>query len=252
MASTAETLRTIPLFAQLREDDLSKLSGAVREKKYPKNSVILFEDDQGDSLYVILDGQVKVVLTGEDGREVILSTRRRGDFFGEMSLIDDEPRSAHVVAMEDCNLLVLRREDFLACMNDIPGIAFGVMRALCSRLRRADALIGGLILLEVPERVARLLLEVAEESDGQVVAEGITHHTIAQMIGSSRETVSRAMRNLTDQGIVETGRKRIVIKNPEALAQVAGTTSPAKTAHSTVGTAGVPSHRPSGRRSTDR
>ena len=231
-----DTLRHIPLFSQLREDDLSRISQDMRERSHPKNSIILFEDDEGDALYIIVKGKVKVVLTGEDGREVILSTRSDGDFFGEMSLIDSEPRSAHVVAMEDCQLLVLRRDNFLQCLRDVPGISFGVMRSLCERLRRADNLIGGLILMEVPERVALLLLEIAKENDeGLLVAEGVTHQTIAQMIGSSRETVSRAMRTMTDRDIVETHRKKIVIKDADALASMAGTTRPQTSSATAVG-----------------
>ncbi|MCZ6781265.1 MAG: cyclic nucleotide-binding domain-containing protein, partial [Nitrospirae bacterium] len=97
-------LQSIPLFAHLREEDVNRISRFARDRSYPKNSVIVFEEDPGDSLYVVMSGQVKVVLIGEDGREVILSTPSKGDFFGEMSLIDDQPRSAHVIAMEDSQL----------------------------------------------------------------------------------------------------------------------------------------------------
>src|SRR5207249_8655098 len=103
--------------------ELERVAEITRERNYPKNSVILFEDDPGDALYVVVTGQVKVVLIGEDGREVILSVLHEGQFFGEMALIDDEPRSAHVIAMLDSNLLVLRREDFQAILQQSPGIA---------------------------------------------------------------------------------------------------------------------------------
>jgi len=104
----------------------------------PKNSVILFEDDPGDALYVVAKGQVKVVLIGEDGREVILSVLGEGEFFGEMALIDDEPRSAHVIAMEDSTLYVLRREDFQGILEHSPGIGLALLRELSRRLRRVD------------------------------------------------------------------------------------------------------------------
>ena len=110
--SVAQFLRRVPLFSQLGETELTRLADVSRERSYPKNSVILFEDDPGDALYMVVAGQVKVVLIGEDGREVILSVLREGDFFGEMALLDELPRSAHVIAMQDSNLLVLRREDF--------------------------------------------------------------------------------------------------------------------------------------------
>lgn len=211
--SLASTLSQVPMFSQLREGDLDRLSQAARERGYPKNSVILFQNDPGDALYVVLTGQVKVVLTAEDGREVILSVRGQGDFFGEMALIDEEPRSAHVIAMEDARLLVLRREDFLRCLHEMPEIATGLLRSLCKRLRQADSKIGSLVLLDVPGRVARLLLEMADENDGTTVAQRLTHHMIAQMIGSSRETVSRTMRDLTSSGHIEVARRTLTIPN---------------------------------------
>ena len=211
--SLASTLSQVPMFSMLREGDLERLSEAARERSYPKNSVILFQNDPGDALYVVLAGQVKIVLTAEDGREVILSVRSPGDFFGEMSLIDEEPRSAHVIAMEDSRLLVLRREDFLRCLREMPEIATGLLRSLCKRLRQADNKIGSLVLLDVPGRVARLLLEMADENDGINITQRLTHHMIAQMIGSSRETVSRTMRDLTSNGHIEVARKVVTIRN---------------------------------------
>lgn len=227
------TLRSIPLFEHLRDADIERIQGFARERSYPKNNVIVFEEDPGDSLYVVLNGQVKVVLIGEDGREVILSTPGKGDFFGEMSLIDDQPRSAHVIAMEDSRLLVLRREDFHQCLAAMPGIAIGLLRAMCKRLRQADDKIGGLVLLDVPGRVARLLLEMADEGDGEHITKRITHHLIAQMIGSSRETVSRTMRILMDQGLIDVTRSRITLLNRDLLETAAGrgTMGPAQRIH---------------------
>lgn len=227
------TLRNIPLFEHLRDADIERIQGFARERSYPKNNVIVFEEDPGDSLYVVLNGQVKVVLIGEDGREVILSTPGKGDFFGEMSLIDDQPRSAHVIAMEDSLLLVLRREDFHQCLAAMPGIAIGLLRAMCKRLRKADDKIGGLVLLDVPGRVARLLLEMADEGDGEHITKRITHHLIAQMIGSSRETVSRTMRILMDQGLIDVTRSKITLLNRDLLETAAGrsTMGPAQRIH---------------------
>ncbi len=225
--TVSNTLQSIPLFSHLREEDVARISHFARDRSYPKNSVIVFEEDPGDSLYVVMSGQVKVVLIGEDGREVILSTPSKGDFFGEMSLIDDQPRSAHVIA------LVLRREDFHQCLSEMPGIAIGLLRAMCKRLRQADNKIGGLVLLDVPGRVARLLLELADENDGEHITKRITHHLIAQMIGSSRETVSRTMRNLVDQSLIEVSRAKIRLCDREALENAAGrdTMGPAQRFH---------------------
>src|SRR3990172_5377805 len=147
--SLAPVLRRVPLFAELSEAEIARLGDIARERSYPKNSVILFEDDPGDALYVVLTGLVKVVLIGEDGREVILSVLQEGDFFGEMSLIDDEPRSAHVIAMTDANLLMLRREDFQRRLQEAPTIALGLLGEMSRRMRKADDKIGGLVLLDV-------------------------------------------------------------------------------------------------------
>jgi len=220
--STLDDLRRVPLFSDLSEGDLVRFAEVTREREYPRNSVILFEDDPGDSLYIVSTGQVKVVLIGEDGREVILSVLNDGDFFGEMSLIDDEPRSAHVIAMRDSRLLVLRRDDFQQQISQHPPIAVKLLKVLVQRLRRADAKIGGLVLLDVNGRVAKLLLDLADEGGGPKITRKLTHHTIAQMIGSSRETVSRAMRELADRGLVDVTRREITIKNREGLAALAG------------------------------
>jgi CRP-like cAMP-binding protein len=221
--SAADVLRRVPLFSDLAEAELARFAEVLREREYPKNSVILFEDDPGDALYVVSTGQVKVVLIGEDGREVILSVLTDGDFFGEMSLIDDEPRSAHVIAMKDSHLLVLRREDFQAQLEVQPKIALKLLRVLVQRLRRADEKIGGLVLLDVNGRVARLLLDMADEGGGPKITRRLTHHTIAQMIGSSRETVSRAMRELVGRGLIEVTRREISIKDRDGLATLTGT-----------------------------
>ncbi|HWP38022.1 MAG TPA: Crp/Fnr family transcriptional regulator [Gemmatimonadales bacterium] len=220
--SLVPILQKIPLFANLSEPELARVAEVARERTYPKNSVILFEDDPGDALYVVISGSVKVVLIGEDGREVILSLLKDGDFFGEMALIDDEPRSAHVIAMEDAAMFVLRREDFHQCLREAPGIALALLRTLSRRLREADEKIGGLILLDVNGRVARLLLRMADQNDGVQIVPKVTHHTIAQMVGSSRETVSRTMRDMMEQGLLEVSRRTISIKNRPALEALAG------------------------------
>jgi len=220
--SATDVLRKVPLFSDLSEAELARFAEVTREREYPKNSVILFEDDPGDALYIVSTGQVKVVLIGEDGREVILSVLGDGDFFGEMALIDDEPRSAHVIAMRDSQLLVLRRDDFQAQLVAQPKIGLKLLRVLVQRLRRADEKIGGLVLLDVNGRVARLLLDMADEGGGPKITRRLTHHTIAQMIGSSRETVSRAMRELVDRGFIDVTRREISIRNRDGLASLAG------------------------------
>lgn len=211
--TVADALRDVPLFTQLREGDLDRIAQAAHTRTYAKNSIIAFEDRPGEALYVVLSGQVKIVLTAEDGREVILSTRSKGDFFGEMSLIDDQPLSANVIAMEDSELLILHREDFQRCLEEMPMVAFGLLRAFCKRLRQADSKISSLVLQDVPARVAGLLLDMADQNDGVSISQQLTHHLIAQMVGSSRETVSRAMGDLTTQGLIEVSRQSATIPN---------------------------------------
>src|SRR5262245_18846519 len=220
--SAAEILKRVPLFSDLADGELARFADVSRERAYPKNSVILFEDDPGDALYVVNTGQVKVVLIGEDGREVILSVMGPGEFFGEMSLLDDEPRSAHVIAMEESSLVVLRREDFEGILAETPAIALALLREMSRRRRRADEKVGSLVLLDVQGRVARLLLDMADEEGGERITRRLTHHTIAQMIGSSRETVSRTMRELVDKGYIEVSRRDIVIRDRSALESAAG------------------------------
>ena len=221
MAATG-ILQQVPLFSQLAPADLQRVVELARDRSYPKNSVILFEDDPGDALFVVAKGQVKVVLIGDDGREVILSVLGQGEFFGEMALIDDEPRSAHVIAMEDSDLLVLRRDDFEGILAQSPKIALSLLKELTRRLRRADEKVGSLVLLDVTGRVARLLLDLADESGGERITRRLTHHTIAQMVGSSRETVSRTMRELVGKGHIAVSRREIQIRNRPALEQMAG------------------------------
>ena len=217
MTTTSEFLGTVPLFKGLEPAELERFAALLREKSYPKGSVILFEDDPGDSLFVVRSGRVKVVLVAEDGREVILGLLGQGEHFGELSLIDDQPRSAHVIAMEESTLLVLRREDFRRRVEQSPSVAWSLLAELSRRLRRADGKIGSLVLLDVPGRIARMLLDAADEGGSELIDKPLTHQTIAHLIGASRETVSRAMREFQDQGWVSAERRRIRITNRSAL-----------------------------------
>lgn len=215
--STADFLTTVPLFKTLAASEVANFAGMAREKSYPRGSVILFEDDPGDSLFVVRSGRVKVVLVAEDGREVILGILGVGEHFGELALIDDQPRSAHVVAMEDSTLLVLRREDFRRRVEQSPQVAWALLIELSRRLRRADEKIGSLVLLDVPGRIARVILDAAEECGSDEIDKPLTHQTIAHVIGASRETVSRAMRDFVDAGWISTEKRRIRVTDRPAL-----------------------------------
>ena len=218
---TANFLRTVPLFAKLDDAELKQFADLMRERSHPKGSVIVFEDDPGDSLYLVRQGRVKVVLVGEDGREVILGVLGVGEHFGELSLIDEQPRSAHVIAMEDTSVLVLRSEDFRRRVEANPAVAWALMQELSRRLRRADSKIHGLALLDVPGRIAHLLLDFAREGGSDTIDKPLTHQTIAHMIGASRETVSRTMRDFQNQGWINVERRRIALADRAALKRCA-------------------------------
>src|SRR5713101_1156911 len=145
-----------------------------------------------------------------------------GEIKREMALVDGEPRSAHVIAMEDSTQIVIRREDFQGLLTQTPGIAVALLRKLSRRLRRVDEKVGSLVLLDVNGRVAQLLLDLADEAGADRITRRLTHHTIAQMIGSSRETVSRTMRELVEKGYIEISRREILIRDRAALEASAG------------------------------
>ena len=206
---TADFLSTVPLLGGLDATELAKFAEVTRERSYPKGSVILFEHDPGDSLFIVRSGRVNVVVIGDSNH------------FGELSLIDSRPRSAHVIAMEDATLLVLHRDDFRRRVLESPAVAWALLQELSRRLRRADEQIGRLVLLDVDGRIARLLLDAAGESGGTVIEKRLTHQTIAQMIGASRETVSRAMRDFQDRGLIDVQRRQISVANREGLEALA-------------------------------
>jgi len=215
-----EVLRSVPLFRQVSEPDLLALAQLAREHHHPKGAVIVLHGDAGEALFLIRSGQVKVTVASEDGREVILSVLGPGSFFGEMALVDDEPRSAHVIAMEDTTILQLRREDFRNRLKAAPELGIALLRELSRRLRRADDTIASLMLLDVNGRIAHLLLELAREEGGEGgsrITRRLTHASIGQMVGASRETVSRTMRNLVLRNVIAVTRREIVLLDPSAL-----------------------------------
>ncbi len=215
-------LREVPLFSQLRDTDLDLLAPLLAEREYAKNRVIRFAHDPCDAFYIVLKGSVKVMLVAEDGREVVLSLLRDGEFFGEMALLDDEPYAASVIAAEDSRLLVLRRDDFRRSIRELPEMSFGLLRALCTRLLEQDSRIGGLMLLDVTGRVAHLLLELDAREPGLELRDLPTHQVIAQMVGSTRETVSRTISAMAAKQMIEVVDGRVRLVNREELESAAG------------------------------
>ncbi|MBI5543851.1 MAG: Crp/Fnr family transcriptional regulator [Deltaproteobacteria bacterium] len=217
-----ELLKRVTIFADLDDAALVTLERIAVERQYPRESVIVSQEDRGDALFVVCSGKVKVVLYGRSGREVILSVFKPGDFFGEMSLLDNQPRSANVIALESSTLLVIERRSFADQLANHPNLALGVLAELSRRLRRADAIIGNLALLDVYGRVARYLRELAKtegepESGSVVIRQRPTQQEIASMIGTSRETVSRALSEFQRRGFLELSGRRIILRASFAL-----------------------------------
>ena len=215
---TWELFRRVPLFVGLERDDLESLLSATTRRSYNKDTVIFFEHDVGDALFMILSGRVKVTMLSSDGREIILSVLSSNEFFGEMSLLDNEPRSATAIAMQKTEMVMLHQKDFLSIVEKRPLVLINLLATLSSRLRKANQQIGNLALHDVYGRVARILIEMASETgerqkDGKVIFRRPTHQEIANMIGATRETVSRMISDLQRQGYIEISGKDVIIQD---------------------------------------
>ena len=216
MATTVSTavLKAVPLFSSFPEDQLRMLASVVGRRSVPRSTTVMASGDPTDSLYIVLSGRLKVLMSDAEGKEVILSILGPGEFFGEMGLIDDEPRSATVMTIEPCELLSIAKRDFKKCLAENFEMAMAVMRGLVKRLREADRKIGSLALLDVYGRVARLLLDMAENVDGEkIVTKRLPKQDIAKMIGASREMVSRVMKDLQMGGYIEMRGSQIVLRD---------------------------------------
>ena len=212
-----ELLRTVPIFAELADEDISSLARLTTRRRYPKDTVVFFENEEGDSFFCIVAGRIKVTILGDDGREVILSVLGRGDFFGEMALLDNEPRSATAIAVEDTELLSLHRNDFQSVLSDNRSIMSALIKILTARLRRANHQISTLALLDVYGRVARVIVDTARDEgkrlkDGRIAFRRATHQEIANRIGTTRETVTRMLKDLERQGLIQVEGKELVVQ----------------------------------------
>lgn len=201
------------IFSGIQQEEFETLSKNWQKRSFPKSTVILNEGDRSDSFYLIDSGKVKVLLEDDQGKEVVLNVLGAGEYFGEMALIDDEARSATVIAMEDSTLTLISMQDFTRCMTQYPDIAARLMMGLIRRLRNATKKIGSLALMDVCGRVANMLLQLARNKDGLLIVEQkLTHKEIASVVGSSREMVGRIMREMIDSGYISIDRdKRIIL-----------------------------------------
>ncbi len=213
-----ESLRAIPIFRDATEQDLESLALHLIERRFPKNAIIVDEGLAGDYMYVIRSGRVKVTKASGDGREKIMNLLSAGDFFGEMSLLDDEPRSASVTTLEPTLLLALSRRDFMELLNNSSALAVCVIQELTRRLRDTDEQASSMSFQKVQERTRGLFERIAqEEGVGEHfrITPTLTHQQIADMIGTSRETVTRAVKRLKDDGWLQQQGKRYVIPQDE-------------------------------------
>ena len=200
------------LLRMLNKDKLDTLLRNGQKKFYPKNTFIINEGDMSPCAFVINSGKVEILLCDEQGKEIVLSILKQGEHFGEMSLIDGDARSAAVKAVEDTELTIISKESFRGCLRAYPEIAEQIMLGLVTRLREANRKISSLALMDVHSRVANMLNDFAKEKDGQlVIEEKLTHQHIANIVGASREMISRILREMVADGRIKIDRKRIII-----------------------------------------
>jgi len=205
MLSNLDLIRRVSLFSMLTPSQAESLAGAVSKQRYKRGETLVERGKKTNSLYIILSGRTRVVLTDNKGREVILATLKSGDYVGEMSLIDNEPHSATVIADQQVDVLLLGRESFLQCLSENSAMSFAVMHGLVQRLRKASQNISSLALVGVYGRVAKVLLESAtlDDTGGLLIREKVSRQDIAKMVGASREMVSRVMKDFEDQGFIK-------------------------------------------------
>ncbi len=205
-------LKTVPLFSSFSDEQLRVLQPYLQQRSYPRNSFILRAGEETDALYIILSGRIKVLIPDEQGREVILAVMGTNEFFGEMGLLDDQSRSASVETLETCQMLRLSKAGFINCLKDNFELAMIIIRNLVKRLREADRKIESLALLDVYGRVARLLLDQAEEIEGMwIVRSAPPKQEIARMIGASREMVSRVIKDLQQRGYIRAEKRKVFL-----------------------------------------
>ena len=216
-----ESLRNIPLFSRVGDEDLLDVAALLIERRFPKHKTIVEEGLPGDYMYVICEGRVQVSKLSDDGREKILEFLDTGDFFGEMSLLDNAPRSASCRALADTRVLALSRNDFLHAMRKSSDLAMAVVQELTRRLRQIDEQASSLSFQRVKQRTMGLLTRLAKQGgEGErPITPALTHQQIADMIGTSRETVTRALKGLKGEGWLEQEGKKYLVPVAEGRAE---------------------------------
>ena len=211
-----ELLQTVSIFWDLKSEELGYIAEKMVARHYDNGNYIFLEDSDGEQCFFVLEGSVKVTRLSKDGREVILAMLNEGDFFGEMSLLDGESRSANVIALEKTEVLTLDRRDFLDVVNDYPQIAVMLLKELAGRLRKSDRQIASLSLSDAEKRIALCIIRFADEQgviqNGKVsIPKTPIQQDIANMAGTSRETVSRALSILEKEDLIARNGRELMI-----------------------------------------
>ena len=225
MPSTTDFLLYVPIFADLPTETIEAIARVGTRKKYAKDTPILMEEEAGSALFVIIEGKVKVSRTSSDGKEVILTILSESDFFGEMAILDGQTRSANVIALEDSELFIIRRNDFLQLLRDFPEVAIALLQELTQRLRNADLKIKALTLKDAEGKVATVLLQIADDigkiKHGVVEIEKLPlQQDLANMAGTSRETISRTFHNFAKKGLIEIEGSKLRILDYEKFKEL--------------------------------
>lgn len=215
-------IQRIPLFSELEEPELKKLASKLQIKEYEKNTLVVRETDEGSTLFIITKGKVKISRLSESGKEVILAILGEDEFFGEMSLLDGEARSANVTTTHKSELLLLKRKDFLEILEQSPKISISLLIELASRLRKSDMQIKSLSLFDAAGRVASAIIQIAEETgtikDGIVqIANLPSQRDLANIAGTSRETISRVITSFIEDGIIVKKSGKLFINDYEVF-----------------------------------
>ena len=235
--TAAGLLSGVPLFAGLASPDVGELEKMLRTRTWMAGETVFRAGDDGSSLYIVSSGSVKIAVTSPDGREKALAVLGPGEFFGELSLLDGQPRSADAVTLEDSTLHMLPGEQFRLFLRARPDACLGVMAALSLRLRRTDELVQDTAFMEIPCRLAKAILQLGvtrggRGRQGQAVTPRMSQSEIAALVGATRESVNKWLRRFEGQGLLRLDNGRIAVSDPAGLGRYAcrgsGAGSPAK------------------------
>jgi CRP/FNR family transcriptional regulator, cyclic AMP receptor protein len=212
----------VPLFHGLPPAVIEDLAARARRRRFAAGEVIFHEGDPGRSLCVLDSGRIKITAASEQGQEALLAVVGPGEFFGELALFDDSPRSADAVAIESTQTLNLTREDFLKVLDQYPAVARHLLAVLARTIRRLTAELSDIVFLDVDSRIAKRLLDLAEShgqdtAEGRLIALALSQAEIGQMVGATRESVNQCLRRFQSAGLIKVARQKIVVLKPDAL-----------------------------------